>query len=158
MYSYPFPVLASLLFFLFFHWSLRKKFKCCLLFFGSLSLFLLFILFSFRYSWDPCFFLHFYFFLFIYFYWSIVDIQALLVAQLIKNLPAMWETWVRSLGWERICLQCRRPEFNTWVGKIPWGRERLPTPVFWPREIHGLYSPWDPKELDMTKWLLLSLL
>ena len=22
------------------------------------------------------------------------------VAQLVKNLPAMWETWVRSLGWE----------------------------------------------------------
>ena len=26
--------------------------------------------------------------------------QASLVAQLVKNLPAMWETWVRSLGWE----------------------------------------------------------
>ena len=23
-----------------------------------------------------------------------------LVAQVVKNLPAMWETWVRSLGWE----------------------------------------------------------
>ena len=28
----------------------------------------------------------------------------------------------------------------TWVGKIPWGRERLPTPVSWPGEFHGLYS------------------
>ena len=28
------------------------------------------------------------------------DIRASLVAQLVKNLPAMWETWVRSLGWE----------------------------------------------------------
>ena len=27
-------------------------------------------------------------------------IRASLVAQLVKNLPAMWETWVRSLGWE----------------------------------------------------------
>jgi len=26
--------------------------------------------------------------------------RASLVAQLIKNLPAMWETWARSLGWE----------------------------------------------------------
>ena len=26
---------------------------------------------------------------------------ASLVAQLVKNLPAMWDTWVRSLGWER---------------------------------------------------------
>ena len=25
---------------------------------------------------------------------------ASLVAQLVKNLPAVWETWVRSLGWE----------------------------------------------------------
>ena len=25
---------------------------------------------------------------------------------------------------------CRRPQFNSWVGKIPWRRERLPTPVF----------------------------
>ena len=24
--------------------------------------------------------------------------------------------------------------FNPWVGKIPWRRERLPTPVFWPGE------------------------
>ena len=30
----------------------------------------------------------------------------------------------------------------------PWRRERLPTPVFWPEEFHGLYSPWGCKELD----------
>ena len=28
----------------------------------------------------------------------------------------------------RICLQCGRPRFNSWVGKIPWRRDRLPTP------------------------------
>ena len=28
-----------------------------------------------------------------------------------------------------------------WIGKIPWWKERLPTPVFWPEEFHGLYSP-----------------
>ena len=39
------------------------------------------------------------------------------------------------------------------VGKIPWRRERLPTPVFWPGEFHGLYSPWGLKEWDMTEWL-----
>ena len=48
------------------------------------------------------------------------------VAQLVKNLPAVWETWV----WY-------------WVGKIPWRRERLPTPVFWPEEFHG--GPWGPR-------------
>jgi len=35
------------------------------------------------------------------------------------------------LSQERIPLQCRRPGFNPWVGKIPWRRERLPTSVFW---------------------------
>ena len=55
-----------------------------------------------------------------------------LVAQLVKNPPAVLETWVRSLGWE------------------DWRRERLLTPVFWPGELHGLYSPWGHKESDMT--------
>ena len=34
------------------------------------------------------------------------------------------------LSWQRIRLQCRRPQFNSWVKKMPWGRDRLPTPVF----------------------------
>ena len=66
--------------------------------------------------------------------------RASLVAQLVKNLPAM-----------------RRSGLDPWVGKIPWRRERVPTPVFWPREFHGLYSPWGRKESDMTGWLSLSL-
>ena len=48
-------------------------------------------------------------------------------------------------------LQCGRPGFNPWAGKIPWRREQLPTPVFWPGEFHGLYSPWGLKELDTTE-------
>ena len=50
---------------------------------------------------------------------------ASLVSQLETNLTATWETW-----------------FDPWVVKIPWRRERLPTPVNWPGEFHGLYSPW----------------
>ena len=38
---------------------------------------------------------------------------------------------------------------------FPWGRERLPTPVFWPEEFHGLYSPWGRKESDTTERLSL---
>ena len=45
--------------------------------------------------------------------------------------------------------------FDPWVGKIPWRREKLPTPVFWPGEFHGLYSPWGHKELDTTERLSL---
>ena len=57
-----------------------------------------------------------------------------------------------------MCLQYGRPGFNPWVGKIPWRRERLPTPVFWPGEFHGLYSPWGHKESDMTERLSFFLL
>jgi len=45
------------------------------------------------------------------------------------------------LSWYRICLQHGRLGFDPRVGKISWRRERLPTPVFWPGEFHGLYSP-----------------
>ena len=41
--------------------------------------------------------------------------------------------WLRRL---RICLQCRRCEFDHWVGKIPWRRKWLPTPVFLPGKSH----------------------
>ena len=50
--------------------------------------------------------------------------SAPLVAQRVKNPPAMWETW-----------------FDPWVRKIPWRRERLLSPVFWPGEFHGMYNP-----------------
>ena len=63
--------------------------------------------------------------------------------------------WLR---WWRILLQCGRPGFDPWVGKIPWRRERLPTLVFWPGEFHGLYKPWGCKESDVTKWLSLLLI
>ena len=63
---------------------------------------------------------------------------ASLVSQLVKNRPAMWETWVQSLGW-----------------KDPLEKERLPTPVFWPGEFQGLNSPWGRKESDMTERLSL---
>ena len=56
----------------------------------------------------------------------------------------------------RICLQCRRPGFDPWVGKIPWRRERLPTAVFWPEECHGLYNPSGHKEWDTTEQLSLT--
>ena len=54
-------------------------------------------------------------------------------------------------------LQCRRPGFDPRVGKIPWRRERLPSPILWPGEFHGLYSAWGYKESDTTERLSLSL-
>ena len=58
------------------------------------------------------------------------------MSQLVKNPPTVRETWV-------------------W--KIPWRREWLPNPVFWPGEFYGLYSPWGCKELDTTEQLSLTL-
>ena len=62
------------------------------------------------------------------------------MAQLVKNPPAMQETCVQSLGWEDLLEK----------GMV------LPTPVFWPGEFLGLYSPWGRKESDMTERLSLS--
>ena len=64
--------------------------------------------------------------------------------QVVKKLPAMRETW------------------DPWVGKIPWKRELLPTPVFLRREFHGQrsltdYNPWGRKGSDTTEGLSLSL-
>ena len=82
---------------------------------------------------------------------------ASLVAQLVKNPPAMWETWVQSPSWK---IPWRRDRLPTPVflgfprgsagkesacsvgdlgstpglGRFPWRKERLPTPVFWPGE------------------------
>ena len=56
----------------------------------------------------------------------------------------------------KFCLQCERPVFSPWVGKISWKRKRQPTPVFLPGKSHGWrklvgYSPWGSKESDMTE-------
>ena len=60
------------------------------------------------------------------------------MAWMVKNLPVMQETCVRSLGQED-----------------PLERKWQPTPVFLPGESHGQmslagYSPWGGKESDMT--------
>ena len=58
-----------------------------------------------------------------------------LVAQMVKRLPAMQETWIRSLGWE-----------------APLEKKWQPTPVFLPGEFHGWrslvgYSLWGLKRV-----------
>ena len=58
-------------------------------------------------------------------------------SQLLCQLQSSW-----------IRLQCKRPWFGSWVGQMCWRRERLPIPVFWPEEFHGLYHPWGHKESD----------
>ena len=57
-----------------------------------------------------------------------------------------------------VCLQCGRPGFDPWFGKIPWRRKWQPTPVLLPEKSHGRrslagYRPWGCKESDMTERL-----
>ena len=48
--------------------------------------------------------------------------RASLVAQTVKNLPAMWETWVQSLGWEDPWKRACNPlQYLAW--RIPWTEE-----------------------------------
>ena len=72
-----------------------------------------------------------------------------LVAQTVKNPPAVWGTWIPSLGWED-------------PGDHPWRKEWLPIPVFWPgefREQRSLagYGPWGHKDSDTNEQLSLLL-
>ena len=62
---------------------------------------------------------------------------------MVKNMPAIQETWVRSLGWGD-----------------PWRRAWQPILVFLPGEFHGWsslvgYSPRGHKESDTTEQLSL---
>ena len=46
-----------------------------------------------------------------------------LVAQRLKRLPAMWETWVRSLGWEDPLEKEMATHSGTLAWRIPWTEE-----------------------------------
>ena len=68
------------------------------------------------------------------------------VAQTVKHLPAMWETWVQSLSWENLL----EKEMATHSSILAW---RIP--FHGQRRLVG-YSPWGHKESDKTEWLHLT--
>ena len=49
--------------------------------------------------------------------------RAPLVAQMVKHLPAMQETWVQSLGWEDLLEKEMATHSSTLAWKIPWIEE-----------------------------------
>ena len=61
------------------------------------------------------------------------------MAQLVKNPPAIWETWVQFLGWEDPLEKGTHSSILAW--RIPW----------------TVYSPRDVRESDRTVLLSLSL-
>ena len=63
-----------------------------------------------------------------------------MVAQTVKNLPAMQETQVQTLRWEDPLEKRRATHSNLLAWRIPWTEEP-----------GGLYSPWGRKEWDPTE-------
>ena len=51
---------------------------------------------------------------------DLLTIWASLVAQLIKNPPAMWETWVQSLGWEDTPEKGKATHSSILAWRAPW--------------------------------------
>ena len=100
---------------------------CRYLFFGWLVAYFLYFIFEFCFCFISFFFLCYY--------------RASLVAQMVKNLPAMQETWVRSLGWEDPLGKGDATHSSILAWRIPW----------------TVYSPWGHKESDTTESLSLSL-
>ena len=66
---------------------------------------------------------------------------AFLVAQMVKHLPAVWETWVSSLGQEDPLGKEMAIHSSTLAWKIPWTESLVG------------YSPWGCKESDTTERL-----
>ena len=94
---------------------------CCTIY--LFSLFIVFILVS--TSWSP-------------------TLRASLVAQTVKNPPAMQETWVPSLGWEGPLEKGMATHSSIWPGEFQ-GQRSLAD-----------YSPWGCKEWEGTGWTPLS--
>ena len=61
------------------------------------------------------------------------------MAQIVKNLPAMWESWVRSLGWEDPLDEGIATHSGILTWRIPIDRGS------WWATVHGV------EELDMTE-------
>ena len=89
----------------------------------------------------------------------------------------MQETPVQFLGWENLLekglgthssiLACDSADKESAcnagdlgliprLGRSPGEGNSYPSPVFWPEEFHGLYSPWGRKEVDTTEQLSLT--
>ena len=71
--------------------------------------------------------------------------KASLVAQMVKNLPAMRKTWVRSLSQEDLLEKGMSTHSSTLAWRIPWTEEP-----------GRLYSSWGHNESDTIESLTLS--
>ena len=61
---------------------------------------------------------------------------ASLMAQMVKNLPAVWEIWVQSLGWEDPLEESMAIHSSILAWRIPRDRSS------WPAAVHGVTKSW----------------
>ena len=66
--------------------------------------------------------------------WS--PLAVFLVAQMEKHTPAMWETWVRSLGWEDPLEEGMATHFSIFAWRMPMDRGT------WQATVHGVAKSW----------------
>ena len=66
--------------------------------------------------------------------WS--PLTVFLVAQMVKNMPAMWETWVRSLGWEDPLEEGMATHSSILAWRMPMDRGT------WRATVHGVAESW----------------
>ena len=71
-----------------------------------------------------------------------ISYRSFLIGQLLKNPPAMWKTWVRSLGWEDSLEKEMATHSSTPALKVPWTEE-----------LGAGYCPWGCKESGTTERL-----
>ena len=66
--------------------------------------------------------------------WS--PLTVFLVAQMVKNMPAMWETWVQSLGWEDPLEEGMATYSSILAWRMPMDRGT------WRATVHGVAESW----------------
>ena len=65
---------------------------------------------------------------------------ASLVAELVKNLPAMWETWVQSLGWEDPLEKGKATHSSILAWRIPWRVHGVAKSRTWLRDNSNIFK------------------
>ena len=81
---------------------------------------------------------------------EILHLSQILMQRHAHSQELLWCHYPHS---KRICLQCRRPRFDSWVRKILWRRKWQPTPVFLPGESHGQRSLTGLQSETWPEWL-----
>ena len=75
--------------------------------------------------------------------WASAKIRTSLVAQMVKRLSTMWETWVPSLGWEDLLEKEMAIHSSILAWKIPWTKE--------PATVHVVVKSWTYSKISLQR-------